>query len=219
MSITAKVHIRHDRLALIPTLRSLGEVKLRVVSQGTTSPGATVFPFLVEYDDRATLERTLDDDPTVADYTLVDWTDGAGVYYIEHTPETKLISTAVTAANGFLMGTETKNDGWFVRLLLPDREALNHIWNYARENDITFDIVEIYGNEDTSGESSYGLTEQQRAALRLAYRRGYFQEPRDVSLDEVAQELGLSSTAMSGRLRRGIRNLVAATIAEDEPPT
>jgi predicted DNA binding protein len=116
------------------------------------------------------------------------------------------------------MGTETKNDGWFVRLLLPDREALNHIWNYARDNDITFDIVEVYGNEDTSGESSYGLTEQQRAALRLAYRRGYFQEPRDVSLDEVAQELGLSSTAMSGRLRRGIRNLVAATIAEDEPP-
>lgn len=216
MSITAKIHIRHDRLALVPTLRSLDQVTLRVVSQGNTNPGATVFPFLIEYDDRATLERALDEDPTVDDYNLVDWTDEAGIYYIEHTPETKLISTAVTAANGFLMQTETKGDGWFVRLLLPDREALNDIWNFARENDISLDIIEIYGNEDAGGEASYGLTDQQRAALTLAYRRGYFREPRDVSLDELARELGLSSTAMSGRLRRGMRNLVAATVAEND---
>ncbi|MFD1514327.1 helix-turn-helix domain-containing protein [Halomarina rubra] len=215
MSITATIHIRHDRLALVPTLRRLDDVAIRVIPQGNTSPGSTMFPFLVEYTDRAKLEAAFDDDPTVESYSLVDWTDDQGIYYIEHAPETKLISTVVTEANGFLMHTETTDGGWFVRLLLPDRAALNDIWTYANQHDISFDIIEIYGNEDASGQSSYGLTDQQRSTLLLAFDRGYFRAPREASLDEIAHELDLSSTAVSGRLRRGIRNLIAATIAEN----
>ncbi|EMA26321.1 helix-turn-helix domain-containing protein [Haloarcula argentinensis] len=216
MSITTKIHIEHERLALVPTLQNLEDIAIRVITQGNTDPGSTVFPFLIEYRDRDRLEEMLDADPTVQSYELVDWTDQTGIYYIEHTPETKLISSVVTDVNGFLVHTETKGNGWLVRLLLPDREALNTIWEYANENDISLDIIEIYGNTDTGGESSYGLTDEQRIALTTAYENGYFGEPRDISLNEVADEIGLSSTAMSGRLRRGMRNLIAATIIDKE---
>ncbi|MFY4813551.1 helix-turn-helix domain-containing protein [Haloarcula sp. AONF1] len=216
MSITTKIHIEHERLALVPTLQNLEDIAIRVITQGNTDPGSTVFPFLIEYRDRDRLEEMLDADPTVQIYELVDWTDQTGIYYIEHTPETKLISSVVTDVNGFLVHTETKGNGWLVRLLLPDREALNTIWEYANENDISLDIIEIYGNTDTGGESSYGLTDEQRIALTTAYENGYFGEPRDISLNEVADEIGLSSTAMSGRLRRGMRNLIAATIIDRE---
>lgn len=216
MSITTKIHIEHERLALVPTLQSLEDVTIRVITQGNTDPGSTVFPFLIEYHDRARLEEMLDTDPTIQSYELVDWTDQTGIYYIEHTPETKLISTIVTDVNGFLVHTETKGNGWLVRLLLPDRQALNTIWEYASSNDISLEIIEIYGNTDTGGEQSYGLTDEQRTALVTAYENGYFGEPRDISLNEVAEEIGLSSTAMSGRLRRGMRNLVAATIIDKE---
>ncbi|WP_227378231.1 helix-turn-helix domain-containing protein [Haladaptatus halobius] len=216
MSIIVRSYIEHGRLALVPTLRSLDEVKIRVVTQGTTSPGTTVFPFLIEYDDRAELEGILDGDPTVNEYELVDWTNGAGIYYIEHTPQTELISTVVTNVNGLLVHTETKGNGWLIRLLLPDRKALNSIWEYANENEITLDIIEIYSNDDTRTEMSYGLTDEQMIALKTAYDKGYFQEPRDISLSQVADEIGVSSTAMSGRLRRGVRNLIAATISEDD---
>jgi len=216
MSITTKIHIEHERLALVPTLQKLGDIAIRVITQGNTDPGSTVFPFLIEYPDRDRLEEMLDADPTVQSYELVDWTDQTGIYYIENTPETKLISSVVTDVNGFLVHTETKGNGWLVRLLLPDREALNTIWEYANENNISLDIIEIYGNTDTGGESSYGLTDEQRTALTTAYENGYFGEPRDISLNEVADEIGLSSTAMSGRLRRGMRNLIAATIIDRE---
>jgi predicted DNA binding protein len=216
MSITTKIHIEHERLALVPTLQKLGDIAIRVITQGNTDPGSTVFPFLIEYRDRDQLEEMLDADPTVQSYELVDWTDQTGIYYIEHTPETKLISSVVTDVNGFLVHTETKGNGWLVRLLLPDREGLNTIWEYANENNISLDIIEIYGNTDTGGESSYGLTDEQRTALTTAYENGYFGEPRDISLNEVADEIGLSSTAMSGRLRRGMRNLIAATIIDRE---
>jgi predicted DNA binding protein len=216
MSITAQVYIEHDRLALIPTLRQLDDVEMEVIEQGTTSPGTKSFPFLVEYHDHEELKRALDEDPTVEQYELVDWTGGRGIYYIEHTPDTKLISPVVMDVNGFLVHTETRENGWLVRLLLPDREALNGIWEYAREHDITLNIIEVYGNEGAEGASAYGLTDEQLETLITAYRRGYFSEPRETSLDEVADEMGLSSTAISGRLRRGIRNLIAATVAEKE---
>lgn len=215
MSITVKIHVTHERLALVPTLRSLDDIHIRVITHGNTDPDATVFPFLIEHDDRATLEAALDEDPTVASYEGVDWTDGVGLYYIEHTPETKLISPVVTAVNGFMIQTETKEKGWLVRMLLPDRQALNTIWEYASDNDMSLDIVEIYGKGGDVGEMSYGLTDEQERALTTAYRAGYFNEPRDVSLSEVAAEMGLSSTAMSGRLRRGVGNLIAATLDDD----
>jgi len=216
MSIIAKIHIEHERLALVPTLQTLDGIEIRVISQGNTAPGSEVFPFLIEYEDRQELETALDRDATVADYDLVDWSDGTGIYYIEHAPETELISNVVTEVSGFLMQTTTDGNGWLVRLLLPDRDALNTIWQYANEHDITLDIIEIHDNDDTGGEMSYGLTEEQRETLRLAFKRGYFGEPRDTSLSEVAEELDLSSTATSGRLRRGMRNLVSATLGEHE---
>lgn len=216
MSITAKVHIEHERLALVPTLRALDGVEIRVIMQTNTDPGSTVFPFLIEYDDPDELDRMLDSDPTVENYELVDWTDETGIYYIEHTPETKLISRVVTDVNGFLVHTETRGHGWLVRLLLPDKAALNTIWEYANEHDISLDINEIYSNDEAGTETSYGLTDEQENALKTAHEEGYFGEPREISLSEVAAEMGLSSTAMSGRLRRGMRNLVAATIADEE---
>jgi predicted DNA binding protein len=36
-----------------------------------------------------------------------------------------------------------------------------------------------------------------------------------MSLEDVADEVGVSSTAMSGRLRRGMRNLVSSTLIEN----
>lgn len=215
MSVSTKLYIEHERLALTPTLRQLDGISIQVVTQSNTSPGATVFPFLVEYGDREALEEMLDADPTVESYKLVDWVDQSGIYYIEHTSRTKLISTIVTEVNGFLVHAETKSNGWLVRLVLPDRAALNDIWEFATENDISFDIIELYRNDDAGGTGSYGLTDEQLTALTLAYEKGYFDEPRDISLSEVADELGLSSTAMSGRLRRGMRNLIAATLDDD----
>lgn len=214
MSVTATIHIEHERLALVPTLRKLDDIDIRVITQGTTAPGATNFPFLIKYDDREELEARLDEDPTVEGYELVDWSDETGIYYIAHTPETLLISTVVTDVNGFLADTETKGNGWLARLLLPERAALSEIWEFAREHDISLDIIEIYGNDDSEAGESFGLTDEQTAALRTAYEEGYFGEPREISLDGVASSMDISSTAMSGRLRRGMRNLIAATIAD-----
>ncbi|WP_101296838.1 helix-turn-helix domain-containing protein [Halegenticoccus soli] len=216
MSLTVKIYIEHDQLALLPTLRKSDDATIEVITQANTDPDSNVFPFLIRHDDRRELETHLDEDPTVDSYELVDESGDTYIYYIEHSDRTKLLSPAVTSVNGLMLRAETRSGGWFVQLQLPDREALNAVWEYAKRHGIHFDITEVYGNIGDVSDISYGLTEEQEEALKVAYRSGYFSEPREMALSDVADEIGVSSTAMSGRLRRGMRNLISAALMEDE---
>ncbi|AGB37694.1 helix-turn-helix domain-containing protein [Natronococcus occultus] len=216
MAITVKAYAEHERLALVPTLRRADDLQITVLTQANTDPGSHLFPFWFEYEDVDKLERFLEDDPTVDDYELVDEGEDTHIYYIEHAERTKLLSPVVTQVNGFMSWAETKRRGWFLQLQLPDREALTTIWEYAEEYGVSFEIVEVYGRPRNETNVAYGLTEQQVEALTVAYECGYFSEPREMALSDVADEIGLSSTAMSGRLRRGMRNLISAALLDGE---
>ncbi|MEF8842565.1 MAG: helix-turn-helix domain-containing protein [Haloarculaceae archaeon] len=58
------------------------------------------------------------------------------------------------------------------------------------------------------------VTETQRETLRLAYEAGYYEEPRETTLGELATELGVGERAVFRRLRRGTRGLLAATFGD-----
>ncbi len=45
------------------------------------------------------------------------------------------------------------------------------------------------------------LTEKQQRALMLAVDRGYYAQPREATLDELAEELGIGKSAVSHRLK------------------
>lgn len=215
MSITVKSHIDHEKLALTPTLNKLDDIKLQVISQVNTDPSSDIFPYLVEYENSQEFENTLDEDPTVENYELMSADDDTGIYYIEYSDEARLISEIVTAVNGFMTEAKTKDRGWLVQLQLPDRESLNTIWEYAEDQNIHMEIISIYDSWGGDAEMSYGLTPEQEEALVVALESGYFSEPREKTLSEIADEVGLSSTAMSGRLRRGMRNLVSAALTDE----
>jgi predicted DNA binding protein len=44
----------------------------------------------------------------------------------------------------------------------------------------------------------------------LALERGYYDEPREATLDDLAGEVGISRQAYARRLRRGYRTLIQA---------
>ena len=59
------------------------------------------------------------------------------------------------------------------------------------------------------------LPRKQAETLRLALETGYFDVPRDVTLQDLADELGVSDQTVSERLRRGIATVVDDAL-EDE---
>ena len=50
----------------------------------------------------------------------------------------------------------------------------------------------------------------------MAYRAGYFEQPRETTQDELGECFGISHRAVPDRLRRGIRNLIAQTLLPAE---
>lgn len=216
MSLIAVVDLSHPELALTPTIRTT-EASIRVVSHTATDPETGMFFFLVETDSFHSFEAALDGDTTVADSSLIAAADATRIYRLQHTPETKLVSPTVTEMGGLVLEAESTETGWSLRLQLPDRTALGRLWEHCNDAGIEIDLDQIYSLDDvTVGTDGVGLTDAQRTALVTAYERGYFEEPRESSLQELAEELGISPTAVGGRIRRGTSRLVERTLIEDE---
>ena len=61
------------------------------------------------------------------------------------------------------------------------------------------------------------MTDAQQEALVLAYERGYFNTPRDVTMADLGEELGISQQAVASRLRRGVSAILGGPLSELRP--
>jgi len=95
------------------------------------------------------------------------------------------------------------DEGWHLRVAFPDRDSLDSFRAFCEEHDISYEVSRIYEERGgTDADRGFGLTEKQRELLEMATRRGYFDVPRDIGLEELAAEAGISHQAASERLRR-----------------
>lgn len=60
--------------------------------------------------------------------------------------------------------------------------------------------------------SQSGLTATQRRAIRTAWEHGYYEIPREATLEEIADELGYAVSTVSDLLRRGQATLVRESL-------
>ena len=220
MAVVTTVRFAHDRGALAYTLHELPDANIQVLRDAGTDPEHDRSVFMFANANTNALAETLAADHTVeGTHRLPDY-QGTEVYAVEFAEDTQLLAPTVTAVGGFSLEARRSEPstgvvGWWERWLLPHRESLNEVWEYAREQGFTFEIQTISDFHPEASGRSGGLTSEQRRTLAVAYKAGYFDEPRGTSLESLAEELDLSSTAVGGRIRRGIRGLVEATVVEE----
>jgi predicted DNA binding protein len=163
-------------------------------------------------------DRKLDEDPSVRDPVVLTETNRRRLYRViiaGEGVEDAAYSTMVQL-DGVLLHAESTDTGWFVRMQFPDRAAVVEFQSWFDDNDLPFNITGIYEEAETP-ETGLGpnLTEIQRETLMAAYDVGYFDIPRERSLVEFADELGVSDTAVSQRLRRGMKKIVEYDLMQD----
>lgn len=101
--------------------------------------------------------------------------------------------------------------GWFA-----NREAFDELREFWQENGgLTLRRLTRDREPEPPGE---GLSDHQREALRLAYEMGYFEIPAKTSLEDIAEELGVTASAVSERLRRAQTHLIETSVAPMWPP-
>jgi predicted DNA binding protein len=74
--------------------------------------------------------------------------------------------------------------------------------------------VQDLGVEDAATAMTAGLTDKQLEALVIAHQAGYYQWPRSSSASDVAERLGLSSSAFLDQLRHAEIKVIGAVISE-----
>jgi predicted DNA binding protein len=124
--------------------------------------------------------------------------------------------SAVAYANATLLeAISGDSDDWEVKVLAPSGEALSTFRDYCLDNDFGIEPLRVYHPENPQEQAEYGVTEDQQEAMEAAYHAGYFEVPREITLADLADEVGISNNALSARLRRGTANLVANTLIHE----
>jgi len=102
----------------------------------------------------------------------------------------------------------------------PSRDAVVQLREACLERGRRFELLNLYEEKsvkhDGGFESRYGITSGQKEALLTALEKGYFNVPRETTMDEIAEELSISTSALSTRLRRGQQALLLHTLAQDK---
>ncbi|WP_135304921.1 helix-turn-helix domain-containing protein [Haloarcula amylovorans] len=199
------------QLALSETFTSLPDVKIEAerIVKGDES---TAIPLLwVRNVNPAEFEAACETDPTIDEIELLADFDDEFLYRMQWFDRVGLLFQMLTNSKACLLDAVGENGTWSLRLMYPSREHLTETKTFCSEHELSFTINAI---RKMGGEPSgrYGLTAAQYNALTAAVTAGYFDVPRDVMLDELADKMNISHQALSERFRRGIHALVEETL-------
>ena len=123
---------------------------------------------------------------------------------------------SLATADAIIERIEVLPNGWQQTGWFASREAFDKFASFWQQN-AGFQLSRLTrdGESEPPGD---GLTDQQQEALRTAYELGYFDIPRQASLETVAAELNISASSVSERLRRAQTQLIEETVATTWPP-
>lgn len=171
--------------------------------------------FWVETDDEESFEDAVRADDRVASLVEVDTAGDRTLYKIEWAEEVNGFFGAVTEHDLHIDDATGTDERWTFRLRGPDRESLAAFREAVLEEEIPLHIRRVWNPEAREGDE-YGLTEVQRETVKLAYREGYFDDPRSVSQSDLAGELDVTRQSVSRRIRGGLKNLLSTTLMSGE---
>lgn len=192
------------------------EVEMEHLSSTDTVPLRTFF--WAHGGDLDAFEDGLEDDPGIESPKQITETGDSRLYRVSHPEGLPAVDAYRTAVelDAVVRSVTGTADGIEVEMRFPDRDTLSEWRGRIRERGLSMDVRAVYEEDGLPPERHHGLSEQQREALLAASEEGYFSIPRETSLAELAEKLGVSSQAASERLRRGMDRLVDETLVEDE---
>lgn len=210
--IVTQLRLDHASLFLRPTLRRVPDVTVEPEYWTTVGTGRTLVFCSVYGDSFEAFETALETDPTVTDPVLADRYADRRIYRVALTDRAVPFVSRTADAGGRLLELTSSRDGWCVQLQFPSRDDLVAFNDACREREIsvTVDHIRLSDDED---DGVVALTEKQQELLAVAHEEGYFEVPRGISQDELADRLGVSKSAVSQRLRRAIGELCTSTLS------
>ncbi|WP_129116635.1 helix-turn-helix domain-containing protein [Halegenticoccus tardaugens] len=164
------------------------------------------------------IEESFSDHPGVKAMRLVDSVEDEYLLRVEWALEyTGILSTLAETEIPLLQAVGTKQQ-WTFEVRGDDRSDIATFQQRCREVDIPVTLTKLHALMPVETETETALTDTQQEALVLAYNRGYFESPREVTMEDLGDELDISQQAVASRLRRGIKQILGNTLSQTEQP-
>lgn len=218
MGLIADFRVVSGDLPLVDVAAAVPEATLRVESMQGNPSGPPAFVVSVTGEDLDGVDAAFASATSVTDHSLV-VADGTTRRYRCH-PTGGPPDDLETLADNESVSDRVRvtAEGWAERRWFADRAAFDAYRSFCRENDLDFrldrllDVDRATGTTDpdegTSAPAHSAMTDAQREALVTAHEMGYFDVPRNATLGDVADELGVAPPSLSERLRRAQSHLV-----------
>ncbi|GAB7018629.1 helix-turn-helix domain-containing protein [Halostagnicola bangensis] len=219
MSIITEFTVPAEAFALEETFEEVPNVTIEIERLATHSR-EWVMPFLWATDgDLDALESALRNDSSISELKVIDVTDDIGYFNVTWTEEIEEMIDQIVNKHGIVQEARAANGRWHLKLQFVDQETLKEFQEYFREQNYSLELERLYDGTAPK-EREYDLTPPQREALVAALEMGYFSVPRDSQIGDIAEELEVSTNAVSQRLRRATGNLTrnVLTVSTGEAP-
>ena len=218
MSVIATVDIAAEDFRLGKALATNPGISVRL--ERVVPLGETFVPYFWASDDSVEdIETALEADTDIESFEVVDRVNGEALVRVEWEEDLDSLLDAMVETGAAILEAVGEAGTWSFRLRFPDHDDLTAFYRRCAEHGIAFDLRSVHnpGSPDGTG-LELDITDTQRETLLVALEEGYFEVPRRINLTDLATELGVSDTAVSQRLRRGLAPLLAAALrgTEDE---
>lgn len=159
--------------------------------------------------DRHDIEAALAADPAIEEYTSIVETDHKSLYTIDVTTDVEHDIQTIIDNSGTLLSISMAAGIVTMETRFNSRETVRQAYERLTADGRSVEIGRIH--ESTIDEPDR-LTTKQHDALLAAIEQGYFDIPRQISMQELAHELDISHQALSERFRRAYAALVEAEL-------
>jgi predicted DNA binding protein len=197
-----------DRPSYVAILDELPDTQLVVEGMTACDSETVLVTFWAEGSELTTLERGLENEKAIQTIEALSNPVTDQKLYQARLSAAAMTYWEWTNLGGVLLGCTLDHEGMWMRMRFPDRDALAACRDYCAEHDHSFTLNSLRPTTAGPHNEPTGLTAAQDELLTAAADEGYFNVPRDTTIDDLADSLDISNQAASERLRRGISNIL-----------
>ena len=159
------------------------------------------------------IEAAFSEHPGVKNIRLIDSVEDEYLLRVAWEAAYVGILTTLTETGVMLIGAVGTNEQWTFDVRGDTRDDVAEFLQLCRERDIPVTLTALHALTPVETATEAALTDAQQEALELAFERGYFESPRQVTMADLGEELGISQQAVASRLRRGTRGILGQTLS------
>jgi predicted DNA binding protein len=207
--IPANEFVFHETFQAEPTMKV--EIERVVAADEILTPY-----FWISHISPTTFAAAAGNDPTIEQLEKLDEFEEATLYRADWVEHIETLVYAYMRIGAAILEAEGQKDEWLFRMRFDDREKFDQFSEFLNEEDVSFDLHQLYEITHPRTRGEFALTPKQYEAVTTAWEMGYFDLPRDTTMKDVADELNIAPQSLSDRLRRAQDKLIGEALRVDD---